>query len=191
MSLVIQTLEKIEKWLKLNQPSVASFPYPGLTNKQIEELTKNLSFKLPKEVQELYQWHNGTRHGHGFFPFHVFYSLEECLGFNSNIIDYWDDAQSMSLHTLILFSIDKSFFFTVSSCEEQELSPIWVMHMGDEPVVCFESLTNLLLMISDCYETGAYYVDNKGYLEEDTAKSNLIFSRYNPDIKNRPDLGIY
>ncbi|MEL6459648.1 MAG: hypothetical protein AAFQ91_15545 [Cyanobacteria bacterium J06621_15] len=97
----------------------------------------------------------------------------------------------MSLQSLILFSIDKSFFFTVGSSEEQELSPIWVMHMGDEPVLCFHSLTNLLLMIAECYETGAYYVDEKGYLEEDIDKSSLVFNKYNPDIKNRPDLGIY
>ncbi|MBV6628163.1 MAG: SMI1/KNR4 family protein [Rivularia sp. (in: Bacteria)] len=191
MSLVRTTSERVEKWLKLNQPSVASFPYPGLTSQEIQDLTKNLPFKLPKEVQELYQWHNGTRHGHGFFPFHVFYSLEECLGFNQSIVDYWDDAQSMSLHSLILFSIDKSFFFTVGSCEEKESSSIWVMHMGNEPVVCFQSLTHLLLMMAECYKTGAYYVNDKGYLEEDTAKSTLVFKIYNPDIQNRPDLGIY
>ena len=191
MSLVIETLGKIEKWLQLNCPSVASFPYPGLTNGQIEELTKNLPFKLPKEVQELYTWKNGTRHGDGFFPFHVFYSLEESLGFNHNIVDYWDEAQSMSLHSLVLFSENKSFFFTVGSCEEKESSPIWVMHMGDEPVICFQSLASLLLMMAECYKTGAYYIDSKGYLEEDTIKSSLIFSKYNPDIKNRPDSGIY
>ena len=42
MSLVIETLEKIEKWLQLNCPSVASFHYPGLTNGQIEELTQKV-----------------------------------------------------------------------------------------------------------------------------------------------------
>lgn len=46
-------------------------------------------------------------------------------------------------------------------------------------------------MMAECYETDAYYVDSKGYLEEDIKKSSLIFSRYNPDIKNRPANGIY
>ncbi|MBE9208123.1 SMI1/KNR4 family protein [Nostoc sp. LEGE 06077] len=193
MSLLTQTLERILVWLQANCPSVASFPYPGLTNEQIQELTKDLPFKLPREVKELYQWRNGTLHGQGFFPFSVFYSLEESLDFYYKTVKYQpDDTLLMaSRNSLILFSTDKSFFFVVADEENNNTSQVWVVYTGDHPVICYTSLTNLILMMADCYESGAYYVGSSGFLEEGRTKSDSFFCKYHPGIENRPDLGLY
>ncbi|BAY12923.1 SMI1/KNR4 family protein [Calothrix sp. NIES-2098] len=186
MSALTESLQRILKWLKLNYPKVSSFHYAGLTNEQIEELTKDLPFRLTKEVYELYQWSNGTLHGDGFFPFLVFYSLQESLDFYYCTVKYeTDDNLLMSpRNSLIIFSWYKSFFYIVCDNQEKESSPIWLVHMGAEPVICYTSLTNLMLMIAECYETGAYYINQEGFLEEDRAKSASIFCKYNPGIKN-------
>lgn len=36
---------------------------PGLSRDEIEDLVKDLPFKIPSEVYELYQWRNGARDG--------------------------------------------------------------------------------------------------------------------------------
>lgn len=193
MSLLTEALERILNWLQVNCPSIALFPYPGLAHEQIEQLTKNLPFQLPSEICELYNWRNGTLHGHGFFPFSVFYSLEEAILYNKQEVKYWQEGDDpIALCRLIIFSHNGSFFFVVCEKEEKQSVPIWVEHTGQQPVICYANLTSLILMIAECYETGAYYVDStKTFLKEDTTKSDKIFRKYNPNIQNRPDIGLY
>jgi hypothetical protein len=186
MSALTEALERILNWLQLNYPKVASFPYPGLTNEQIEQLIKYLPFRLTKEVYELYQWRNGTLHGDGFFPFLVFYSLQESLDFYYRTLKYEpDDNLLMSpRHSLIIFRWDKSFFYIVCDNKEKESSPVWEVNLSDSPIIAYTSLTSLMCMIAECYETGAYYINKEGFLDEDRTKSEPIFRKYNSDIKN-------
>jgi hypothetical protein len=58
----------------------------------------------------------------------------------------------------------------------------------DEGILCYSSLTNLLLMVSECYETGAYYFykpSTYGSWREDFSKSEPIFYKYHPGLPFR------
>lgn len=78
MSELMQALNRI-----LDQrPDCISYLQPGLTYDEIEEKVKDLPFRLPKEVYELYQWRNGLTINDSkieFFPGYQFLPLEEVL----------------------------------------------------------------------------------------------------------------
>jgi len=59
MSLLTEVLNQIRIWIETNYPkSVVSIP-PGLHISQIQEIVKPLTFELPNEVYQLYQWSCG------------------------------------------------------------------------------------------------------------------------------------
>ena len=51
--------------------------------------------------------------------------------------------------------------------------------------MAYSSLTNMMLTIAECYETGAYYLSEDGFVEENKAKAAKILKKYNPDILER------
>lgn len=78
MSLLTEALERILKWLEEYRPYDASFLQPGLSTNEIEFMTKDLPFKLPHEVYELYQWKNVTNKGDEYWEFGLFF---DCWSF--------------------------------------------------------------------------------------------------------------
>ncbi len=66
MSELTDALNRISNWME----ALNSFPLkdgqkiapyrPGLSDTDIKNFTDNLPFKLPQEVREFYQWHNGS-----------------------------------------------------------------------------------------------------------------------------------
>ena len=59
MSDLTDALERIRVFWEMNNPFVASLLEPGLSTQEINAKVEALSFCLPQEVYELYQWRNG------------------------------------------------------------------------------------------------------------------------------------
>lgn len=59
MTEIKNNLNRIWNSLEQKAPQLISLFQPGLKREEIDEITKDLPFKLPKEVYELYQWRNG------------------------------------------------------------------------------------------------------------------------------------
>jgi hypothetical protein len=178
MSSLIDALEIIRNWLQKNYPAMGKFPYSGLKFKRIQEITKNLPFKLSEEVCELYQWRNGALLNHGFFPFMTFYPLEESL----KISQFQIEGKIFYPYDLILFSTDRNFYYISNS--DRESHPIRRFNEWENEI-CYVSLTDLILAIAECYEAGAYYVKQGTrlkFLQEDKTKSEPIFSKYHPHL---------
>ena len=98
MSLLTDALDRIQNWLQQNKPSYAYSLQPGLAYEEIEEKVKNLPFRLPKEVYELYQWRNGMRTRKGekiaqFFHRYTFLSLEDAIDEYNQLIGLWDNSE--------------------------------------------------------------------------------------------------
>lgn len=193
MSAITNALERIQNWLQENCPSKA-LSSPGLTDDRIEWLTKELPFKLPKEVYDLYRWCDTGIYQVHFFPFLSLFSLKQSLDYYYHMVKYGNELLAseikedlVSPYGLIIFGQDKGFYYVFCDKEGKKSPPVWCVFMSEDPVICFTNLTSLMLMIAECYETGAYYVNSEGYLEEDESKSELIFRKYNPGIEKRFD----
>lgn len=59
MSALTVALKRLLQNLNQKAPEIVSYLQPGLTRQEIDEKTKDLPGRLPEEVYELYQWHNG------------------------------------------------------------------------------------------------------------------------------------
>lgn len=53
-------LDRILTWLQNNEPDYASSLQDGLTRAEIDLAARNLPFRLPEEIYEIYQWKNGS-----------------------------------------------------------------------------------------------------------------------------------
>ena len=203
MSTLTETLEKIVNWLEVHYPENLAYLSPGLTNQQIEELTYNLPFTIPKEVRELYQYCDGS---FGLDPSLVLYPLEYALRFYSlinyaqpsnNFLIRWfgskrclRDERKSNLYKIPIFAGDgKDLYYILCTDEIKESSSVWYADIGGTPELCTSSVTDLVLAILECYETGAFYVDylddDRGgkmkVLEENYEKSQTIFDKYQPE----------
>ncbi|BAY85607.1 PBS lyase HEAT-like repeat protein [Calothrix parasitica NIES-267] len=76
----------------------------------------------------------------------------------------------------------------IGSDEQQEESPViyYFIEDGSHDIFC-SSLTKMIQVIAECYETGAYYiteevVQQRLFLGEDEVKVAQVLSKYNPEL---------
>jgi hypothetical protein len=92
-----------------------------------------------------------------------------------------------------LFMGEHCFFRTPRLNQRSECAPIYccrqdVDDYDSSGITCYSNLTNLLLMIAECYETGAYYYDKSNAFatwKEDLNRSEVIFRKYHPGLPFR------
>ena len=186
MSKLTQALSEIISWLQINHPEAISRFRQGLSINQIEEITKDFPFMLPKEVYELYQFCNGgiTLGDYDL----VMYSLESALE-NSYVWESHKETPSYDNHILTIFHGDgHDVYYALCEKEEKKSYPIWCAFSGLKTSIYASSLTNLMLTVAECYQTGAYYtkIYEEGDLgiEIDLNKLEKIFQKYNPEQMN-------
>ncbi|MBV6621910.1 MAG: SMI1/KNR4 family protein [Rivularia sp. (in: Bacteria)] len=184
MSDLTDALNRIVNWLKNHtSEKYASVDVwqPGLSYEEIDRRVADLPFKLPEEIYELYQWRNGTYEGEEdfsrFFSGYAFLSLE------SAIKEY--EELNWKLHWFPIFYLDSRDYFIIS-CQSEDLALILRIYLGggEGEQVLFSSLTNMMLTIAECYETGAFYFDDEGYLTSSYSKQEFIRKKYNPETRN-------
>lgn len=183
MSKLTQALSEIISWLQINNPEAISRFRQGLSINQIEEITSYFPFMIPKEVSELYQFSNGGI-VLGDYDL-IMYSLESALE-NSYHWESYKETPSSDNQILTIFHGDgHDVYYALCDKEEKKSSPIWCAFSGLKSSIYASSLTNLMLTVAECYQTGAYYTkfDEQGDLEIeiDLNKFEKIFQKYNPE----------
>ena len=196
MSTLTNCLNRIMNWLQQNQPEFAASFLPGLNDEQIQDIVKDLPYQLPEEIHELYRWRNGIRNGTKlyilFHPFSEFLSLKEALEVAQESIDIFEDTEDelrFEGNRLFPFIDDNGDLFVVRcTTEKQDNSPvISVQAEYYEPNIVYTNLTTMMQTVAECYETGAYYINDEGFIEEDENKVAEILRKYNSEILERDD----
>lgn len=136
MSQLTEILNLIESWVqKYNSDELRRVKMrPGLTIEQIEEKLVGQPYKLPREIIELYQWHNGGHESFlpspdGGYDLQTFLYLDEAI---STAID-WNDSVFPNMNAFPLFSVEDVIYWTVGSFEQQDLAPIYSGDDGEFP----------------------------------------------------------
>ena len=108
------------------------------------------------------------------------------------VYDIIENYQDWCEHDLYIIHGDDRIIFSTPVLQEKTFEAPIYYHWGhDDPekgILCYSSLTNLLLMVAECYETGAYYFYKSGIhgsWQEDFTKSEVIFNKYHPGLKFR------
>lgn len=199
MTVLTESLEQILSWLERNNSSFASALQPGLTYSEIQDRVEYLPFDLPEEVYELYQWRNGTRNGKerssSFFPAFTFNSLEQSLDHYDELMRFanelgegnWLDPSTIwhpNWFPIFSFEGQGHYYFVICSEKTKKTSPILNFSIEDsESYTDYTSLTNMMLTIVECYETGVYYVSDYGDLAMDEERKEVMRQKYNPEAE--------
>jgi cell wall assembly regulator SMI1 len=193
MSILTEALERILIWLKQNAPSSASSLRPGLAYSEIENRVEELLFLLPNEFYDLYQWRNGVYYGEEdfnfFCPGYSFNSLEEALIQYEELLDsaeklaeelWLDPAEIWNPNWFPIFSYDRDYLFIIGEAEHHKpLSPVMGCFRGNSgPDLMYSSITNMMLTVAECYDTGVYYLDEDNYVIINYAQEELVREKY-------------
>lgn len=207
MSALTEALKTIDNWMQTYRPQFSSLLQAGLKTEEIDEKTQDFPFQLSEDLYELYRWHNGTS-GNGlelneveFFPCFIYISLEESIEkykefvkIENKIKNYKNNKDSFNKTSdftewspfwIPIFNNDGQFYFAIFNKGSSDNVPIGLYDPEwTEPIIEYDNLTTMMLTISECYQTEAYYLDKEGWLEEDETRVIEIKKKYNSLSQN-------
>ncbi|MEM7716056.1 MAG: hypothetical protein AAF349_21205 [Cyanobacteria bacterium P01_A01_bin.68] len=178
MSELTNALNRILNWFQEHKSSTIDSLQPGLTIKEIESKVKDLPFRLTQEVYELYQWRNGMiDDGSCFFSSYRFLPLEEAIEELKIMGEAW--GLSLPFGWFPLFEFEGEFFSAVGAEENTENSPILHTYHGID--IAYRNLTNTMLYVGECCDTGAYHIGDSRIIEENEVAVIDILQKYEPE----------
>lgn len=206
MTVLTETLDRLEYWLWQNHPGVAELLEPGLTSEEIDNQFKDIPVQITQEIKELYQWTNGCM---------LFFSLwqGEALGWmpleKAIQYSYYQPyvaselefiVEKIKVPTFVMFSeFERWIYFAL--CDGNESSPILVTTDDNYIRLAYSSITSMALTTLECYEQeiihvdyalGILFISNESLFEEFNfirKRNNTLFNsesireRYNIDLE--------
>lgn len=176
-----QALERIFTWHKQRGRKVVDLLQPGLTAQMIT--VRKVPIVLRADVVQLYMWHNGTRvsqeyvlNEHYFTPGYYLLSLDDALdAYHSCIAN--TDWQKCWFPILTSGGGD---FYGVDHAQQGRV----IHYFRDYPnhPVHYLNITTLMQTVAECYESGAYSLDDRGFFLVNTDAERKIASQFNPGL---------
>jgi cell wall assembly regulator SMI1 len=174
-------LERIVTWHKQHGRKVVDLLQPGLTAQSITAATAGLL--LNDEVVQLYMWRNGTRvsqeyvlNDHYFTPGYYLLSLEDALDAYHSLIGNTDWENGC----FPILTSGGGDYYGVNH-EQQGRVIHYVRDYPDHPVK-YLSLSTMMQTVAECYESGAYSLDDRGFFEVNADAERMIASGLNPGL---------
>jgi hypothetical protein len=164
----------------------------------IGETEYELDLKFNKELIELYSCSNGTKLDtitpigmSGLFPLYMFMSLVDAKKHYGFRIPYlkWDLAElSLKPTDTKIFPVfhdggGASYWIDLNPSSGNNNKIFWIPIPGEYPEYHFDSLTNMMNVICDCYLKKVFFIDQTGYLQEKPEEFRRIAGKYNPKVK--------
>jgi cell wall assembly regulator SMI1 len=186
MSELKDELEYILDWLESLNPEMADCYNPGVSRQQIDEIIKDLPFKLSEEVYELYQWRNGFDLDNNLTS-NIFLFPEQLrsdtpitfLSLQYSVSNYHDLCQVSREMLGSNYEFWNPKWFPFAAFENQtmlyvtgdiEPSPVYLCDIGSRPkqVRIYKSLTSMVSVIAECCKSELYQLMPYEYGAEDT-----------------------
>ncbi|MEE3717473.1 hypothetical protein V2H45_11985 [Tumidithrix elongata RA019] len=187
MSDLTNALDRIMVQLIKKELSITECFQQGLTYSTIQELIRGYEFKFSEEVYELFQWYNGIAskclENNILYPmFDNFNSLERALALYNKLVELNSpEFKIWNIRWLPIFSLDiKEHHFVDCSESNSKVSPVFKYFMESGSWMKYSSLTNMMLTIAECHESGIYSVDQLEDGEINESDENAIRKKHNP-----------
>jgi cell wall assembly regulator SMI1 len=176
MSELTSALERISAWHQENQSR--SVFQPGLSRNVIDNLVKNLSFPIPEEIYELYEWCNGSSDDSDAILLHCWHllPLEEAVNLRQDPFglnfgdDIWQDDPSW--FPVFKFSYGRIFYVIVLGDKKKSIVRNYDRGFDDYSVH-YESVTKLLLHSAEWLELAKYHENVESWEVERSIDSKL------------------
>lgn len=191
------TLDRILRWITINQPSYASTFLSGLTREEIDFICRDLPGFITEDIYELYQWRNGTQEEYWRWmhvPPYLFYQplqdavdyfllyLDCCEDIEKDIENKYIENNDFLFNQQYLFPfecIEKDMISTLLFSKKTESSPVVVFYPLQVDLV-FLNLQIMFDMVAEGLETGVYYLNTENKIDGDKADIQKLFYKYNP-----------
>lgn len=179
--------EAILAYLRDRNRPVVKFLRDGIPASSIHSRLAAGGFVSPVVLSQLWGWRNGTEVKQGiplddvhFFPGFYFMSCEASIDHFMAI----RVSQSWSSTWLPIFTNGAGDYYAIELGQKLEgVHPIVGFIRGEiEHPVEYQSLDAMFSTLLDCYEQGAFWVTDEGYLEMDDQKHAEIARRNNPEV---------
>lgn len=175
MELLLSSLDKIIDIWQQDREDLIELIQPGLSVQVIQGYLSNLSFQVPQEVYQLYQWQNGIQIPEfydvalDFIPGFWFLPLAETLKKFEHLKEFKNDftfLQDEAYHRpwFPILSSDLGYFIVLGDKNTLISSPVFFLSWNSEDVIFetrYPSLTSMMTIIAECYESGAYYYETQ------------------------------
>lgn len=162
MTVLTETLDRLEYWLWQNHPGVAELLKPGLTSEEIDNQVQDLPIQLTQEIKQLYQWTNGCdlfftpwqNEALSWMPLDkaIQYSYEQPYVASEFVME------KINIPNLVMFpEFEELVHFAV--CDGDESSPILTMDECFCAGFAYSSITSMALTTLECYERKIIEID--------------------------------
>jgi cell wall assembly regulator SMI1 len=181
MYTISENLEYVLNWLRSTQVEFIDCYNPGLTHQQIDNLVRELPFKIPDELYELYQWRNGIANL-GFNNYHplvefffpdqmsndfpmIFRNLKDSI---LNYHDLYQVSQGL-IDTSSSYEFWNQKWFPLATFENKKIlyiigdlnpSPVYFHIIGNlnNPTRVYKSIASMVSVIAECCEQELYQI---------------------------------
>ncbi len=190
MSDIKDALDRIHYWFKTNHPAKIASLASGLSASEIDNVLSSLSFKVSKEVTEIYEWSNGYSKydcaDDWIFDYMFLLSLESAVKEAQTWVDEHEEIALMYQYVgkplLPICMSDMEFLAVVATDDEQATSPVISISEITEISLRYTNLTAMILTLAESYEAGGFFVNRNGYIEKDEKKYAAAYRKYNSGI---------
>jgi len=169
-SMLRSALEHIVQWHDAHRTNAEAALRPGLREVELQSQLAKLPCRLPREIEAVYAWHDGTSPADvQFIWYHHFPSLE-------NAIDSYRRFTATGLlhrDEFPVLEFEGEFYVVRCSSNVVDSSPVWHVHQNPERQVNYLSFTTYMETAAEWYETGAAAAD-------DLQRLRAIHRRHNP-----------
>jgi hypothetical protein len=189
MTELTDALERILAWRREHKPTDCDRFKPGLSLAEIQEKLSRFPCQLPREIYTLYQWHNGTNDDSwdcGVFVYHSFmdidYALQQAEEYiNEETQRRYREQKGLPLYLFPFCDFEGEYFAVAGADIERSSAPVFFIDETGDVVLAFNSLTNMMLTLAECYETGIYAVGDNRFVDVvDEVAFGEIRLKHNP-----------
>lgn len=160
---------------------------PGTERTALASRLRAAGLAAPTRLCELFEWHDGTRVEPGvilddvqFFPGFYFCSSGDAL---TNYGAFRDDPRWQEGWLPIFANGGGDFYAIDLAAVEHDDAPVVGFMLGqpDHPIE-YEGLELMFATLAKSFEVGAFFVDERGYLEADDVAHGEVARIFNPRV---------
>jgi cell wall assembly regulator SMI1 len=146
-------LSRIEAWMQTNAPELEAGLRPGLALGDITVLARKHGVKLSQDVENLYEWANGSGPGQVFFGEYQFLPLAEALAYGEEMRKARpDEPWELPLFRSTVSSAVYAADLTANSADGETS----VRFIRDEAVYTVDSVPQFITVLANSFQNGAF-----------------------------------
>jgi hypothetical protein len=160
MSELTTALARIAAWYQENMPQSRPVFQAGLSRSDIDELVKDLSFPVPDEVYELYEYCNGSSEERIIFRSYYLLPLNQAVKLRKDKygLNYGEDWMRDDPTWFPIFSLwsTHAFYVVILGDRKRSLVQMYDPECNDYDIR-YENLTNMLMHSAEWLESAQFH----------------------------------